>query len=102
MPAGTCIENMFCFGCVGCSERIGAPWHFLNFFPLPQWHGSLRRSFGLQAKTYPSSTFVESQAIKCSTLHTRSVFVLVSQRLSNPVTTASLGLHSCPAVIVSR
>src|SRR4051812_28479393 len=28
--------------CPRGAEPPHAPWHFLNFFPLPQWHGSLR------------------------------------------------------------
>ena len=42
IPAGT-FADRFCFAEIG----VDAPWHFLNFFPLPQWQGSLRPSFWL-------------------------------------------------------
>jgi hypothetical protein len=31
----------------------GAPWHFLNFFPLPQRHGSLRPGLALAGRCMP-------------------------------------------------
>ena len=30
---------------------VYCPWHFLNFFPLPQWHGSFRPSFFSSRRT---------------------------------------------------
>jgi hypothetical protein len=38
IPAGICVESFDVLG-TGIS---GIPWHFLNFFPLPQGQGSLR------------------------------------------------------------
>jgi hypothetical protein len=37
LPAGI-FADKFCFAETG----MGAPWHFLNFLPLPQWQGSFR------------------------------------------------------------
>src|SRR5439155_19572614 len=44
-------------------ERLGlqfhpapAPWHFLNFFPLPHGHGSLRPTFGSSRLTVFSTS----------------------------------------------
>src|SRR6187549_3530389 len=31
--------------------RPQAPWHFLNFLPLPHQHGSLRPTFGSSRRT---------------------------------------------------
>src|SRR5438552_127370 len=42
----------------GCTRYIAAPWHFLNFLPLPHGHGSLRPTpaYGFAATEVPTAT----------------------------------------------